>query len=56
MSSLVKHYFSMSVTIVILMTFSSVHAETDKSTNQDRPKIEVAFILDTTGSMEGLIE
>jgi len=49
-----KGLSALSAIVVLLLTSSQVLAEATKSGGKS--KIEVAFVLDTTGSMEGLIE
>jgi Mg-chelatase subunit ChlD len=50
-----KHLLS-SVAAAALLAFPAVQAQEDAALHQrGRPQIEVAFVLDTTGSMSGLI-
>lgn len=41
---------------VLLAPISVAHAKPGKTHKKDKPKVEVVFCLDTTGSMSGLIE
>jgi Mg-chelatase subunit ChlD len=42
--------------VAVLLVAQSVSAKPQKHAKQDKPYVEVVFVLDTTGSMGGLIE
>jgi Mg-chelatase subunit ChlD len=47
---------SFTALLVVIAFYSNSFAATNPAPNETKPRIEVCFVLDTTGSMSGLIE